>query len=89
MSNVINFEQPREIDMINGNDAELLERLSNLCLSAFDDNKLIENLQNDTDGELISNLYFCIMATFKRARAFREQEERYANLMNQPHGTVQ
>jgi hypothetical protein len=75
MSNIIKLVQPKEIDMINGNDSELLERLANFSLSAFDDNKLIENLQNDIGGELISNLYFCVMATFKRARAFNELKQ--------------
>ncbi|MCL4555751.1 MAG: hypothetical protein M1572_02530 [Gammaproteobacteria bacterium] len=89
MSNVIKFKKPRIIDYINGEDADYLEKRASIAGQAFDDGKLIENLQNDANHEIYDALFMCVQATFQRARAFREQEERYANLMNQPHGTAQ
>jgi hypothetical protein len=79
MNNVTQFKQPRFIDLVNGDDCEILERWASTAMKGFDDGKLIENLQNDPDHELYDLLYTCVNATFQRARAFNElKKERQA-----------
>ncbi|MCL4556000.1 MAG: hypothetical protein M1572_03825 [Gammaproteobacteria bacterium] len=75
MCKVIELKKQRFIDMVNGDDCDLLELCATTAGAAFDDNKLIENLRNDVDDKIHNALYICVQATFQRARAFKEQKQ--------------
>jgi hypothetical protein len=75
MSSIIEFKKLRYLDLINGNDSDALETIALKAMKAFDDGKLIENLQTEANHDIYDALFTCVNSTFQRARAFNELKQ--------------